>query len=101
MTLQEILSVGVDTLTRVKLIADLPGVNALPYAATVSSAISLVLAAYETGKDVEKYVDKLRKTFSGDGAPTAAEMAELEAEIEALTREVMAPLPPREEGEPE
>lgn len=77
-----------------------PGVNLIPYVGVVSSAASAIKLALDTGVKVAPYVIALEKTFTG-GLPTADEIAALDIKIGELRAIVQAPLPPREEGEPE
>ncbi len=84
-----------------KTVAETPGVNMIPYATTVSTAIGALQAAYEAGKNIAPYVEAIAGTFSGEGIPSEDDIAALDAKIAALEAKVAAPLPPREEGEPE
>lgn len=84
----------------IKTVADTPGVNMIPYATTVSSAIGALQAAVNAGTNILPYVVAIKDTFSG-GVPTQAQLDALDAEIARLEALVAAPLPPKEEGEPE
>lgn len=81
--------------------ASLPGVNMIPYAGAVSSVISAVHMAYTAGKDITPYITAIQGTFSGAGAPSQADIDALNTKIAALEAQVQAPLPPKEEGEPD
>lgn len=98
---KDILSTMDTVLSNVKAMADIPGVNLIPYVSTISSAIGMIHSAYQAGIAVEPYIKKLQSTFSGDGVPSQAEMDELDAKIAELEAKVDAPLPQKEEGEPD
>jgi hypothetical protein len=82
----------------VKTIADTPGVNMIPYATTVSSAIGAIQVAIKLGQNVSTQVDALRDTFA-DGVPSQDKLDALNAKIAELRAKIHAPLPPKEEGE--
>lgn len=84
----------------IKTVADTPGVNLLPYAAVVSSSVSAIKAAETAGRNIAPYVMALSDTFSG-GVPTLEQIAALDAKIIELDALVEAPLPPKEENEPD
>lgn len=86
-------------LTVIKTVADTPGVNVLPYAALVSSAIGVIQLGIGAGLNVVPYVDALKETFQG-GVPTQAQMDALDAKIRELEDKVQAAPPPAEAGEP-
>jgi hypothetical protein len=100
MTLNDGLDAVTVAIAEIKSIADLPGVNAIPYVATVSSALGAIGALIEAGRDITPLVSKLIDTFNGD-EPSAAEIAELNAMIEQAHVEIQKPLPPAEPGEEE
>lgn len=83
----------------VKQVAELPGVNVIPYATTLSSAIGAVQMAVEAGKEIMPYVTAIKDTFSGDTPPTQEQLDALDAKIAALRTDLHAPLPPKEAGE--
>lgn len=85
----------------VKRAAETPGINLLPYASTVASAIGIVQALISAGEDVAPFVARIKKTFDTDELPTTDELSALDAEIAALEAKIQAPLPPAEEGEPD
>lgn len=84
----------------IKTVADTPGVNMIPYATTVSSAIGALQTAVNAGVNILPYVIAIKGTFDG-GVPTQAQLDALDAEIARLEALVDAPLPPKEDGEPE
>jgi hypothetical protein len=86
----------------IKTVAQMPGVNMLPYANTIAGAIELLQVAVTAGKNLTPYVDAIRGTF-GDGAtvPSEADMAALDAKIMTLRAKLHAPLPPKDEDEPD
>lgn len=77
-----------------------PGINLIPYVGVVSSAASALKLALDTGVKVAPYVIALKNTFSG-GLPSKDELAALDVKIGELRAIVQAPLPPKEEGEPD
>lgn len=92
---------AVDTaLGVVKTLAETPGMNLLPYAKTISSAIGAVKAGVAAGKNVMPYVEAIKDTFEG-GVPTQQQLDALDARIAELEAELDAPLPAAEPGEPE
>lgn len=97
-SITEVLDTVDNVLMTIKNIADMPGVNLIPYVSTASSVISIIHAAHEAGKAVTPYIEAVKKTFDGD-KPTDEELAALNAKIEELEAAVDAPLPPKEEGE--
>lgn len=102
MTLKDLLEAVDNAMVVVKQVADTPGINLIPYVSTVSSVIGATHAAYLAGKNIEPYVKALAGTFTGGGAvPTEAELAALNARIAVLEAKIDAPLPPKEEGEPD
>ena len=100
MNLTQVLDAVNAALSVIKTVANTPGVNMIPYVSTVSSAISVLQAAYSAGKNITPYVEAIANTFSG-GVPTQAELDALDAQIAELEAQVDAPLPPKEDGEPE
>ena len=84
----------------IKTVAETPGVNMLPYASTVSSAISALQAGLNAGANILPYVTAIKDTFSG-GVPSQEQLDALDAKIAELEALVDAPLPPAEPGEPE
>lgn len=92
----------VDTvLATLKTIVDTPGLNAVPYVATASAAISGLRIALKAGRNVAPYVEAITATFTGDGVPTPEQLAALDAKIAELETQAYAPLPAAEEGEPD
>ena len=84
----------------IKSVADTPGINLIPYVSTVSGIIGTVHMAYEAGKNITPYISAIKETFDGK-APSEDDLATLNARIAALDTEINAPLPPKEEGEPD
>lgn len=97
-TINDVLSAVNTALGVIKTIAATPGVNLLPYASVVSSAISAIQAAEEIGTNIAPYVIALKNTFSG-GVPTQADMDALDAKIALLNAEIDQALPDPESGE--
>lgn len=83
----------------IKQVASLPGVSALPYANTLSSAVTAIQAAEQAEQDIAPYVAAIAATFSG-AVPTQDQLDALDAQIATLDAQVDAPLPPQEPGEP-
>ena len=101
-TITEVLDTVNSALSVVRKVADIPGVSLIPYVSTISTAIGALQAAYAAGRNVQPYIDAIKNTFApGATAPTEADMAALDAKIASLETQVDAPLPPREDGEPE
>jgi hypothetical protein len=84
----------------IKTIADTPGVNLIPYASTVSSAVSAIQIGLKLGQNVSTHITALKDTFA-DGIPSKDKLDALDAKINELRAKLHAPLPPPEEGEPE
>lgn len=100
MSIQSVLDAVGTALGVIKSLADTPGVNLLPYVNTVSSVIGVAQIALVQGKSIANLVADLKVTFDG-GAPTLEQLAALDARIAAARAKLHAPLPDREEGEPE
>lgn len=86
--------------TVIKSVATTPGINMIPYATTVASAVGALQTAVNAGINILPYVEAIKDTFEG-GVPTQAQLDGLDAKLAELKALVHAPLPPREEGEPE
>lgn len=86
---------------RIKALADIPGVNLIPYVSTLSSVIGTVHMAYNAGKNITPYIQAISDTFTKPDLPTESDMATLDAKIAELEAKIDAPLPPKEEGEPD
>lgn len=84
----------------IKTVANTPGVNMIPYADTVASAVGALQSAVNAGINILPYVVAIKETFEG-GIPTQSQLDDLDAKIVELEALVDAPLPAREEGEPE
>lgn len=100
-SISEILETMDKIMTGIKSVADTPGINLIPYVSTISGIIGTVHMAYEAGKNITPYVEAIKETFDKPEAPSEDELATLNAKIAALDAELNAPLPPKEEGEPE
>jgi hypothetical protein len=85
----------------VKTVASTPGINLLPYASTIAAAVGAMQTAVAAGVSIMPYVTAITDTFSGSAPPTEQELAALDAKIAELEAKVQAPLPPKEDGEPE
>ncbi len=85
----------------VKTVADTPGVNLIPYVSTLSGVIGTVHAVYTAGRNIEPFITAIKDTFDRPGTPTPADMAALDAKIAELEAAIDAPLPPKEDGEPD
>jgi len=97
-TINDVLTAVDSALGVIKTVASTPGVNLLPYASVVSSAITAIQAAEKIGMDIAPYVIALKNTFSG-GVPTQADMDALDAKIALLNAEIDQALPDPESGE--
>ena len=98
--LKQVLDAVSTALGVIKTVAETPGVNMIPYATTISSAISALQAAYSLGKNIEPYISAIKETFSG-GVPSQGALDALDAKIVDLEAQADAPLPPKEAGEDE
>lgn len=98
--LQTVLSAVNMALGVVGRVAKLPGVSAIPYVNTISGAIDLIQQIAKVGGDVLPVAEKIKATFSKPDVSTD-DMAALDAEIAKDRAKLHAPLPPREEGEPD
>lgn len=103
MNTEQILAAISTALGVLKAVASMPGVSIIPYASTIAVAVDAIAEAIEFGNEkVRPYVEALLDTFGEDGhVPTLEEVAALETRIGELRQQLHAPLPPREEGEPE
>lgn len=91
---------AIDTAMQVvKNVAETPGINMLPYVSTLAGVIGTVHTVYEAGLNIEPYITAITDTFQPGSAPTAADMAALDAKIAALEAQIDLPLPPPEVGE--
>lgn len=99
--LTQILEAVDSVMLKIKTVADVPGINLLPYVSTASSVISAVHMAYVAGKDITPYITAIQDTFSKPGLPSTEDVVALDAKIAALEAKVQAPLPPKEDGEPD
>ncbi len=96
--LSQVLTAINSALSVINTVANTPGINIIPYAATISSAISAIQTAESLAINIIPYVTAISDTFSG-GVPTQAQLDALDAKIAELEALVQAPLPPKEEGE--
>ena len=87
-------------LTYIRTIAETPGVRSIPYVSNVADAIAALQLAYKLGVDISKEVVAFKETFSS-GEPSPEQVAALDAEIATLRAKLHAPIPPREDDEPE
>lgn len=99
--LKQVLEAVDSVMVKIKTVADMPGVNLIPYVSTASSVIGAVHMAYTAGKDIRPYVQAIQDTFSRPGMPNEADLTALDAKIADLEAKVEAPLPPKEDGEPD
>lgn len=88
-------------LSVIKKVADLPGVSIIPYVSTLSSAITLIQDLAAAGRDIQPQVQAVIDVYTSDAIPTTDDLAALDASIAAARAELQAPLPPKEEGEPD
>lgn len=84
----------------IKSVAETPGINLLPYVSTVSNAIGAIQVAVKLGQNVSEHITALNDTFA-NGIPSQDKLDALNARIALLRAKIHAPLPPKEEGEPE
>lgn len=79
---------------------DIPLVNLLPYVNVVASAAKAIQMGVNAGIKVEPYVEAIYHSFK-DGLPTQEKLDALREKTKELEARVYAPLPPREDDEPE
>lgn len=79
---------------------NLPLVNLIPYVSTITAAAGAVEAGINAGVRVAPYIEAIADTFK-DGLPSDEQHRALDERIAELEARVQAPLPPREDGEPE
>lgn len=92
---------GIETaLGVVKQVSEIPGADLIPYVSTIKTVIGAVQAGIKLGKDVAPDVEDFIETFSGK-IPTVEELAELNTRIADRQAKLHAPIPAREDGEPE
>lgn len=77
-----------------------PGINLIPYVSTVANAASAIQTAMNVGLKVEPYVAAVIDTFRS-GLPSASKLAALDSKIAELHAAIQAPLPTKEDGEPD
>lgn len=107
MNIQSILDTINQGLGVVKSVASIPGVNLIPYASTLSSAIGVIQLLLKAGQNVGPFLQNIKDTFSTP-VTSAEDVAALDVKVAALNQRIAdlraklhAPLPPAEEGEPE
>lgn len=81
-------------------VTSLPGVDLIPYVATVAKVVKYAQIAIDAGGKVAPYVEALTDSFS-NGLPSEAARAELDAKIEAMHAEIQGFKPVAEAGEEE
>ena len=100
--INQVLTTVNDVLTTIKTVAQMPGVNMLPYANTAAGAIELLQLAIQAGQNITPYVNAIKGTFgSGGKVPTEAELAALDNKIAQLRAELHAGLPEKDPDEPD
>ncbi len=92
------INTGLNTL---KNIAALPGVSMIPYVSTIAGGISVLQLAFDAGQNIVPYVTAFTETFSDGGEVPQDKLDALDAKIAELEAKLDAPLPPKEDGEPE
>lgn len=80
--------------------SSMPGVNLIPYVNVVASAAGALQGAIKVGHNITPYILAIKSTFS-DELPSASQLSALDVKIKELEALIDAPLPPREDGEPE
>lgn len=81
-------------------VGNTPGINLIPYVSTVASAANALQSGLNAAVNIAPYIAAIKDTFA-NGLPTEADRAALNAKIAELEAKVDAPLPPKEEGEPD
>lgn len=77
-----------------------PGINLIPYVSTIANAAGTIQTAMDMGLKVEPYVSAVVDTFRS-GLPSTSQLASLDARIAELHAAIQAPVPAKEDGEPE
>lgn len=97
---QQALSVISNALSVISAAGSTPGINLIPYVSTVAAAAGAINAGLNAAVNVAPYILAIKDTFS-NGLPTEAQRVALDAKIAELEAKVDAPLPPKEDGEPD
>lgn len=88
-------------LSVISTVGNTPGINLIPYVSTVASAASAIQAGLNAAVNITPYITAISDTFSGGQLPSASQLAALDAKIAELEAKVDAPLPAKEDGEPD
>lgn len=99
-TWQQALGVISNALGVISAAGSTPGLNLIPYVSTIAAAASAINAGLNAAVNVAPYIVAIKDTFSG-GLPTEAQRKALDDKIKELEAELNAPLPPKEDGEPD
>lgn len=94
-----LLDTVVKALDMIQVVGSTPGVNLIPYVSTIANAAGTIKMGLDVGKNVAAQIAAFQETF--ENAPTPNQLASLNIKISELRQELHAPLPPREDGEPE
>lgn len=97
---KQALSVISNALSVISAAGSTPGINLIPYVSTVAAAAGALNAALNAGVKIAPYVEAIKDTFAG-GLPTEEKRTALDAKISELEAQLDAPLPPKEDGEPD
>lgn len=96
-SLLDAIQIGLGVIERV---GSIPGASVIPYVSTLTSAADLAGEVIALGRDASKNIHAIKDTFSKpDVAPE--DMAALDASIAQWRAALHAPLPPKEDGEPD
>lgn len=99
-TVTQVLDAIDSALGVIQTVASTPGINTLPYVNIVLSSVQALKAAETAGRNIAPYIEAIAYTFTG-GVPTQDQIDALDVKIKELDAAVDAPLPPKEDGEPE
>lgn len=100
-SIAQILETVDSVMSKVNAVAQLPGVNLIPYVSTISGIISTVHSVYQAGKDVTPFISEIKKTFDTPGTPSQEDVDALHAKIKDLEAQIDEPLPEKDPDEPE
>lgn len=99
-TVTQVLDAIDSALGVIQTVASTPGISTLPYVNIVLSSVQALKAAETAGRNIAPYIEAIADTFTG-GVPTQDQIDALDVKIKELDAVVDAPLPPKEDGEPE
>lgn len=97
---KEALGVISSALSVISAAGSTPGINLIPYVSTIAAAASAINTGLNAAVNVAPYITAIKDTFA-NGLPSKAERQVLDTKIKELQAELDAPLPSKEDGEPD